>query len=107
NEETALREVDVQGWLNLMIRNWNDVFRSKLGHNERSYVGELLSARNDWAHQQAFTNDQAYRVADTAARLLQAVSAPKEAQVAQDVAQELLRLRFEAEAKQAKKKTGS
>lgn len=105
DEETALREVDVQGWLNLMIRNWNDVFRSKLGHNERSYVGELLSARNDWAHQAAFTNDQAYRVADTAARLLLAVSAPNEAQIAQNIAQELLRLRFEAEQKASKKST--
>lgn len=105
DEETALREVDVQGWLNLMIRNWNDVFRSKLGHNERSYVGELLTARNDWAHQAAFTNDQAYRVADTAARLLLAVSAPNEAQIAQNIAQELLRLRFEAEQKASKKST--
>lgn len=104
DEATALREVDVQGWLHLMIRNWNDVFRSKLGHNERSYVGELLTARNEWAHQSAFTNDQAYRVADTAARLLLAVSAPNEAQIAQNIAQELLRLRFEAEAKQSKKK---
>ena len=106
DEETALREVDVQGWLNLMIRNWNDVFRSKLGHVERSYVGELLSARNDWAHQAAFTNDQAYRVADTAARLLLAVSAPNEAQTAQNIAQELLRLRFEAEQKASRKANG-
>ncbi|TVR19705.1 MAG: ATP-binding protein [Anaerolineaceae bacterium] len=102
--ETALREVDAYGWLTLMIRQWHDVFRSKLGHSERSYVGELLQARNDWAHQGAFTNDQAYRVADTAARLLQAIGAPKEAQIAQDIAQELLRLRFDSEAKKSTKK---
>src|SRR5690606_28129109 len=97
----------IQGWLNLMIRNWSDVFKTKLGHTERSYIGELLAARNNWAHQQAFTNDDAYRVADTATRLLEAIGAPKEAQVTKDIAQELLRLRFENEAKKSKKQTGS
>src|SRR5690606_7596804 len=107
DEQTALREVDIQGWLNLMIRNWSDVFKTKLGHTERSYIGELLAARNNWAHQQAFTNDDAHRVADTATRLLEAVGAPKEAQVVKDIAQELLRLRFEAEEKKStKSKTG-
>jgi len=103
DEAAALREIDVQGWLNLMIRAWNEVFRAKLGHSERSYVGELLAARNDWAHQAAFSNDQAYRVADTATRLLEAVGAPQPAQLAREIAQELLRLRFEAEAKQSRK----
>ncbi|MGQ9889777.1 MAG: DUF499 domain-containing protein [Aggregatilineales bacterium] len=105
DEQTALREIDAQGWLNLITRRWNDVFRSKLGHSERSYTGELLSARKDWAHQKAFTNDQAYRVADTAARLLSAVGAVKEAQDVQSIAHELLRLRFEAEQKASKKST--
>lgn len=102
----ALKQIDAPGWLKAMMFNWNEVFRTKLGHAERSYVSELLSARNDWAHQQAFTNDDAYRVADTATRLLEAISAPKEAQITKDIAQELLRLRFENEAKKSTKKTG-
>ena len=107
DEDTALREIDAQGWLNLMIRNWNEVFRAKLGHNERSYTSELLQARNAWGHQQAFNNDDAHRAADTATRLLEAIGATKEAQTAKNIAQELLRLRFEAEAKKATKpKTG-
>lgn len=101
----AIAKVDIHGWLNLMWRKWNEVFKSKLGHAERSYVSELMNARNDWAHQATFTNDDAYRVADTATRLLEAIGAPKEAQVTKDTAQELLRLRFEAEAKKSKKKT--
>lgn len=108
DEQAALDNIDLQGWLNLMIRKWNDVFKNKLGHVERSYVGELLSARNTLAHpteKNAFTNDAAYRVADTAARLLLAISAPNEAQIAQNIAQELLRLRFEAEQKASKKTT--
>jgi hypothetical protein len=42
-------------------------------------------------------------VADTATRLLQAVGAPKQAEITQDIAKELLRLRFDAEQKKVKK----
>ncbi|MEQ8673634.1 MAG: DUF499 domain-containing protein [Aggregatilineales bacterium] len=105
DEAVALQEIDAQGWLNLMIRQWNDVFRNKLGHSERSYVSELLQSRNALAHQQAFTNEDAYRVADTASRLLEAIGAPTEAQATKEIAQELLRLRFDAEAKKSTKKT--
>jgi predicted AAA+ superfamily ATPase len=104
---TALAKVDTQGWINLMLRQWDRVFRTKLGKSERGYVNELSDARNNWAHQKPFTNDEAYRVADTATRLMEAVGSPKEAQVAREIAQELLRQRFEAEQKQATKKTGS
>lgn len=106
DEATAISKVDAQGWLNLMIRQWNDVFKVRLGHSERSYVSELNEHRNAWAHQKPFTNDEAYRMADTAARLLEAVGAPKQAQIARDISQELLRLRFETEQKQARKSTG-
>ncbi len=107
DEETALHEVDVLGWLNLMWRQWNDVFKTKLGQFERNLVSELIKYRHDWAHQQPFSNDDAQRCADSATRLLEAVGAPKQAQITREVAQELLRLRYEAEQKQAKKKTGA
>ncbi|MCC6973771.1 MAG: DUF499 domain-containing protein [Anaerolineae bacterium] len=102
---TALEKIDVQGWLNLMNRQWNEVFRAKLGRSERSYVSELQEARNDWAHQNAFTNDDAHRIADTATRLLESMGAPKQAQITRGIAQELLRLRFDAEAKQTTRTT--
>ncbi len=103
DEAAALANVDAHGWLNLMARQWNEVFKTRLGKAERSYVGELQEARNKWAHQSSFTNDEAYRVADTAVRLLEAVGATNEAQAVRAVAQELLRLRFEAEQKASQK----
>jgi uncharacterized protein len=102
----AVRDIDTHGWLNLMWRNWNEVFRDKLGHSERSYVSEMLEARNDWAHQKVFTVDDAQRVADTATRLLEAVNAPKQADITREISNELMRLRFEREKERAKKKTG-
>ena len=98
DEKRALEELDTQAWLRLMFNNWNEAFRDKLGHNERSYVSEMMTARVKWAHQKAFTNDEAYRVADTATLLLQAVDAMKEAEAAAGHAQALLRIRFEREA---------
>lgn len=106
DEETLRRAIDVHGWLNLMWRNWREVFERTLGHAERAYVSELMTARNDWAHQKAFSNEDAYRVADTAGRLLRAIGAPQQAAAIDGIAKELLRQRYEAEAKRAKRDTG-
>jgi hypothetical protein len=103
SEETLLQALDVHACLHLMWRQWNELFQDKLGHAGRSYVSEMIEARNNWAHQSAFTNDEAYRIADTAARLLKMVSAAQEAAYVDEVAKDLLRLRFEAEAERAKR----
>ena len=50
--------------LRLMWEAWNDVFRKTLGHAERSLVSELREARNNWAHQNLFSGDDAYRALD-------------------------------------------
>ncbi len=103
SDAALLATIDTHGWLKVLWLRWNDVFQAKLGQTYRSYVNLLQNARNDWAHQKAFTNDEAYRIADLAAVLLEAVGAPKQAQSAREVAQELLRLRFDAEQKRAQK----
>ena len=89
---------DAAGLLAFMWESWNDVFRRTLGPAERGWVGELRGHRNRWAHQERFSTDDAYRVLDTAGRLLTAVSAPQAAEVEQLKA-ELLRLRFEEQAR--------
>ncbi len=107
NTEASLQKgIDTQGWLNLMSRHWQEVFDNKLGRSGRSYVNELLDRRNDWAHQKPFTNEDAHRTADTAALLLGMVGAAESAQAVRLIAQELLRMRFEAEAQKVVKKTG-
>lgn len=103
--ETLMAALDTHSLLKLMWNGWQKVFRQRLGQSERSYVSELMTIRNDWAHQKAFSNEDAHRAADTAERLLRAVGAVKEAEVARDIAHELLRLRFDAEQKASKKAT--
>ncbi|MBU1662073.1 MAG: DUF499 domain-containing protein, partial [Chloroflexi bacterium] len=101
--DTLIEYLDAQNSLNLMIRQWHEVFHEKLGHPGRNYVGEMMTARINWAHQKAFNNDEAYRIADTAARLLKMVSAAQDAAQVEVISRDLLRLRFEAEAERAKK----
>lgn len=101
--DALLPYLDTQNVLNLMLRNWQEVFQQKLAHIGRSYVGELYNARNEWAHSRSgFSADEAYRVADTAKRLLQMVSAGEQATVVDAIATDLLRLRFDAESKKAR-----
>jgi len=51
-------------------------FDDAIGRVGQGYSKELREARNDWAHNKSFTDDDAYRSLDTAERLLVAVGAP-------------------------------
>jgi hypothetical protein len=66
---------DAANLLTAMWDHWNDVFRPQLGLFERSLVSELREYRNLWAHQAAFTEDDAFRVLDSVQRLLAAIDA--------------------------------
>lgn len=105
NVTSVVEVIDTQGWLKLIQFRWDEVFRAKLAQEHRSYVNELIAARNKWAHQEPFATDDAYRVADTATRLLQAVNAVDTASETQEIAYDLMRLRFKADEAKAVKKT--
>ncbi len=94
----AVLKEDVSSLLIAMWEQWNSVFRKTLGQTERSLVSELRNTRNAWAHNDPFTLDDAYRAFDSISRLLSAVSAP-EAQEVEKQKQEILRIRFEEQAK--------
>ena len=96
-------EWDVAGLLKLMWENWNNIFRTILGHAERSLVSELRSHRNKWAHQESFSSDDAYRILDSASRLLVAISAPQSKDL-ENLKMELLRVRFEEQVRSERRK---
>src|SRR5947199_7027014 len=98
--------LDAHALLVLIWNRWEEVFRSVLGRAERSLVSELRDARNRWAHQEAFSTDDAYRALDSAARLLTAISAP-EADEIERMKMELLRVRFDEQVRSEKRKTAS
>src|SRR3954463_8093410 len=91
-------QMDVAVLLRLMWDQWNAVFRKTLGHADRSIVSELRDCRNRWAHQNAFSSDDADRALDSVARLLTAVSAPQADEVGK-MKMELRRLIFDEQAR--------
>jgi uncharacterized protein len=65
---------DTYALLKAMNQTWQNIFSGTLGKTERSWINELLAARNDWAHERPFSSDDTYR-ALAAERMLTAVSA--------------------------------
>ena len=94
---------DAAGLLKLMWECWNDVFRKTLGRAERSLVSEIRGYRNNWAHQNAFSSDDADRALDSIGRLLAAVSA-REAEDVNRMKMELRRLIFEEQARSERRR---
>ncbi|MFN8205252.1 MAG: Swt1 family HEPN domain-containing protein [Solirubrobacteraceae bacterium] len=98
---------DVQFLLKAVWNEWNTVFRKVLGQGERTLVSELRDIRNRWAHQEPFSSDDAYRALDSTHRLLTAVSAAKEAEAVDKAKQELLRARYEEQARRTHRKAAA
>ncbi|MDI6712184.1 MAG: Swt1 family HEPN domain-containing protein [Anaerosomatales bacterium] len=94
---------DAHTLLKTMWDLWHPVFGKVLGHAERTYVSELRDVRNRWAHNEPFTTDDAYRAFDTAERLLTAIAAPEQAELDR-MKQELLRIRYEEQARREKQR---
>jgi len=98
-----IEEWDASALLKLMWDTWNEVFKKTLGFSERSLVSEIRDWRNKWAHQQPFSSDDVYRALDSVGRLLTAVSAPQ-ADELEKVKMELLRVKFDEQARGEKRK---
>lgn len=104
--DRPVHEWDVAALLKIMMATWRDVFRVILGHAERSFVSELLEHRNNWAHQNQFSGDDALRVLDTTGRLLTSISASQSAEV-EKLRLELLRTRFDQQMRSERRKITS
>jgi hypothetical protein len=85
---------DAHALLTVMWDHWNQVFRTHLSIFERSLVSELREFRNRWAHQAAFTEDDSFRVCDSAQRLLRAARADEAADALEEIKIDILRERF-------------
>lgn len=96
---------DAAGLLRVMWECRNDVFGKTLGRAERSMVSELMEIRNKWVHQKPFSTDDAYRALDSMHRLLNAVGSGKEAEELESQKAELMRVKFDEQARHECRKT--
>jgi predicted AAA+ superfamily ATPase len=101
---SAEPEWDAASLLAVMWNQWEKVFRKTLGRAERSLISELRDVRNKWAHQSAFSSDDAYRALDSAGRLLTQISATPQVDEIEKMKTELLRVRFDEQARTEKRK---
>ncbi len=90
--------------LRVMADCWDLAFRSELRKSDRNVVFELRDVRNKWAHNEGFSPDDAYRALDSIERLLVAVDANEAEEVGRSK-DDLMRLKYEAQAKKAVAKT--
>jgi predicted AAA+ superfamily ATPase len=67
-------------------------FDDAIGRVGQGYAKELREARNEWAHNKSFADDDAYRCLDTAERLLLAIGAPTVADEIKEIRLGLRRL---------------
>ncbi|MGH7451282.1 MAG: DUF499 domain-containing protein, partial [bacterium] len=104
SDEDCVAALDVHALLSVMWNQWEMAFQPELGHIGRSHVSELRDVRNRWAHQQPFSVEDAHRALDTMTRLLEMIGAVERDETA-ELARELLRQRFEADAKKEIKKS--
>jgi predicted AAA+ superfamily ATPase len=102
--EERYERLDVQALLVIMWENWNNVFKTELGHSGRSYVSELREVRNHWAHQQPFDSEDTFRALDTMSRLVEMVHGQGFEEL-QELSREMLRQRFDAETKRELQKS--
>lgn len=94
---------DAHATLTVMWDQWNSVFRHDLSPTDRSLVNELREFRNRWAHQAEFDFDDAYRVLDSAQRLLTSIGSDKAAVVA-EAKRAMFQAEFERQARSAYQK---
>jgi predicted AAA+ superfamily ATPase len=98
---------DPQTLLGVLWDQWNAVFRDVLGHTERSLVSELRGVRNQWAHHEEFTSNDAIRALDSMERLLTAVSAAEAAAEVGQMRMDALRVIFDEQRRSEMRKKSS
>jgi predicted AAA+ superfamily ATPase len=78
-------------------------FDDAVGRVGQGYAKELREARNEWAHNKSFSDDDAYRCLDTAERLLTSIGAPSVADEVRAIRLGLRRITAEKDDRKALK----
>ena len=76
-DDALLAKLDTALCLRLMDVQWHELFRQKLSREHRTWVKELITTRNKWAHAGLLdmSDDDAWRALDTMNRLVEQIDA--------------------------------
>lgn len=89
--------LDAQALLSLMANQWS-AFEKTLPRAARTLVFELRDVRDRWAHEEAFTGDDAERALDSMTRLLREIGAAEHVET-EKLWRELRRVRVDEQAR--------
>ncbi len=92
--------------LNLLLDEWNGVFRNVLSAADRSLAFEVRDFRNKWAHGDKFGLEDAHRALDSMARLGRAMNAEGVDKL-EEMTADLLRQQFDLQSKRDLKKANT
>ncbi len=98
-------EGDPSALINVVLGNWDAVFKTELKGDGRTYIGEIKSIRNTWAHQigKPYSFDDTYRAMDTIERMLRVLDTSGADEIAK-MKTDLMRVKATEEARFAKPK---
>jgi predicted AAA+ superfamily ATPase len=97
---------DPSALITVVFDNYQDVFKAEIGSKGRSLLDLVRSTRNDFAHNQPFSVDAAYKALDRIEEFLVLIDAAEAAEVG-SAKTELMRARLEAETKKVTPKAES
>jgi hypothetical protein len=81
--------LDVKVLLTAISSNWQSVFKRRLSGRDRAYVGELREVRNQWAHQEPFSESECRRALDTVRLFLNSIGAVEHAREVEALLREM------------------
>lgn len=75
DDEDLVQTLDAARCLIVIDLQWNDVFRAKLSREHRTWVKELITTRNKWAHKGLLDppDEDAWRALDTMTRMVEQI----------------------------------
>lgn len=97
---------DPSALITVVFDSYQDVFKAEIGSKGRSLLDLVRAARNDFAHNQSFSVDAAYKALDRIEEFLVLIDAPEATEVG-TAKTELMRARLEAETKKVTPKAES
>ena len=86
---------------------WMELWKHQFGQAERNLISETQGIRNRHAHNEQFSTDDLYRALDTIERVLEAFGAKDQLKVVRAQRNDLLRQRFDEEARSEHRKAAA
>jgi hypothetical protein len=102
--ENGLPQLDTQALIKVVMAGWTEVFSVRYGREVLNLFHDARETRNKFAHDAPFETDDAFNALHQMQRLLESIGASVQADEVERMKTELLRQRFEEQARREQRK---